>query len=121
MGGAVATWAASSGAIKGLAGVIVVDVVEGTALGQRACLRAPACACVCLCFCPCAFASVFVHAWGRHRGGHGGGHQARSARVFARTYLHVCSSKCVRVRAILPASSQAKNDVMDVRKFDAQR
>lgn len=35
MGGALAVWAAASKQIAGLDGVVVIDVVEGTALGAR--------------------------------------------------------------------------------------
>lgn len=34
MGGALATWAAASGRMEGIAGLVVIDVVEGTALGE---------------------------------------------------------------------------------------
>lgn len=36
MGGALAVWAAASKQIIGLEGVVVIDVVEGTALGRLA-------------------------------------------------------------------------------------
>jgi protein phosphatase methylesterase 1 len=34
MGGALAVWAAASKQITGLDGVVVIDVVEGTAIGE---------------------------------------------------------------------------------------
>lgn len=43
MGGAVAVWAAALGRIKNLAGVVVVDVVEGTAIGAWRPCRVCAC------------------------------------------------------------------------------
>jgi len=36
MGGALAVWTASTKHISGLEGVVVIDVVEGTALGETA-------------------------------------------------------------------------------------
>lgn len=36
MGGALAVWAGSTKQISGLDGVVVIDVVEGTALGETA-------------------------------------------------------------------------------------
>lgn len=37
MGGALAVWAAATKQISGLDGVVVIDVVEGTALGENLC------------------------------------------------------------------------------------
>lgn len=34
MGGALAVWAAATKQISGLCGVVVIDVVEGTAIGE---------------------------------------------------------------------------------------
>lgn len=34
MGGALAVWSAATKAITGLEGVVVIDVVEGTAIGE---------------------------------------------------------------------------------------
>lgn len=54
MGGAVAVWAASTKEISSLDGCVVIDVVEGTALGekqQRHDIRAAMCPYCALCSC----------------------------------------------------------------------
>ncbi len=43
MGGAIAVWAAATGRIPGLAGCCLVDIVEGTALGEWVGRTGPPC------------------------------------------------------------------------------